>query len=349
MENETSGTLIIDGLNTSALDRDQLARLRRGGVRAFHWTVARAQAGWDEVIASIESAWERVEALGGEVVVVGSAQDLRRVVAEGRVAVIFGLQDTRALETDLSRVGTLRRLGLRVLQLTYNERNFVGDGCAEPANAGLSLFGRRLVAELNAAGILIDVSHCGRQTTLDAVALSRVPVAITHANARALCDTPRNKTDAEIRAVSEAGGIVGVVFWSPLSGAAQRPTLEAIMKHLAHIVKLGGTGAPRSGAIGARACSAVRPSGSGISSSVRSCTRPSPPTWVTGTALRPAMSKGSRALRSSRIWRGRCTRRGSRTRRSRGRWARTSSGSSARRAGDDRRPDRHQHRRARDV
>ncbi len=247
MENTTPGTLVIDGLNTSALDRDQLARLRQGGVRAFHWTVARAQAGWDEVIASIESAWVQVAALGGEVVVVGSAQELRRVAAEGQVAVILGLQDTRALETDLSRVGMLRRLGLRVLQLTYNERNFVGDGCTEPANAGLSLFGRRLVAELNAAGILIDVSHCGRQTTLDAVALSRVPVAITHANARTLCDTPRNKTDAEIRAVAEAGGIVGVVFWSPLSGAAQRPTMEAIMKHLTHIVKVGGDRSPSIG------------------------------------------------------------------------------------------------------
>jgi membrane dipeptidase len=247
MENDALGTLVIDGLNTSALDRAQLVRLREGGVSAFHWTVARAQAGWEEVIASIESAWAQVQALGGEVEVVGSAEELRRVVAEGRVAAIFGLQDTRALETDLSRVWTLRRLGLRVLQLTYNERNFVGDGCTEPANAGLSLFGRRLVGELNAARILIDLSHCGRQTTLDAVALSRVPVAITHANARALCDTPRNKTDAEIRAVAEAGGIVGTVFWSPLSGAGRRPTVDSIVKHLAHIVKVGGNRSPSIG------------------------------------------------------------------------------------------------------
>ena len=194
-----------------------------------------------------QSAWEQIKALGGEVEVVGSAQELRRVAGEGNVAAILGLQDTRALETDLSRVWTLRRLGLRVLQLTYNERNFVGDGCTEPANAGLSLFGRRLVAELNDAGILIDVSHCGRQTTLDAVALSRVPVAITHANARALCDTPRNKTDAEIRAVAAAGGIVGVVFWSPLSGGAERPTTETILEHLAYIVKVGGDRAPSIG------------------------------------------------------------------------------------------------------
>jgi membrane dipeptidase len=239
--------LVIDGLNTSRLDRAHIVRCRRGGVVAFHVTVARPQASWDEALASLEQTWRDIEALDGEVLVATRSEDITRAHDEGRTAAILGVQNALPIGTDLRRVGILRRLGVRIVQLTYNERNLFGDGCTEFANEGLSQLGKRLVTELNHAGILIDVSHCGERTTLDTLERSTRSVAVTHANVRALCDTPRNKSDRVIRSVGAAGGIVGVAFWAPLSGVRRRPTIDDLVTHITHIMDVGGPGTPAIG------------------------------------------------------------------------------------------------------
>jgi membrane dipeptidase len=239
--------LVIDGLNTSALDDAQLARFRAGGVTAFQWTVAKPSGDWPAVLAGIENAHRRVEAMEGRVILARRAADVARAKAEGTVAAIFGLQNAASIGDDLSRARTLHRLGVRVVQLTYNERNVFGDGCDEPADAGLSRLGQRLVGELNDAGVLVDLSHCGRATTLDALRLSSPAAAMTHANVRRLCPTPRNKSDEEIRAAAGAGGIVGLAFWAPLSGAASRPTIETMLDHADALRRIGGDTLPSIG------------------------------------------------------------------------------------------------------
>jgi len=240
-------TLVIDGLNTSMLDADQLVRFRTGGVTAFQWTVAKPYGDWPTVLAGIEAAHRKVEAMRGQVTIVCGAADITGAKASGKVAAIFGLQNAAAIGEDLARVRTLHRLGVRVIQLTYNERNLFGDGCDEPANAGLSRLGQRLVGALNDAGILVDLSHCGSATTLETLRLSRPAAAITHANVRALCATARNKTDEEIRAAAEAGSIVGLAFWAPLSGAASQPTIETMLDHADALRRIGGDALPSIG------------------------------------------------------------------------------------------------------
>ena len=236
-------SIVVDTLNTSPLNQDQIERFRQGGVTAFNWTVAHPLADWEATLDEIGHALRSIQAHRHDVLLATCADDIVRAKAEGRLAAILGFQNARPIGDNLDRVHALHQLGLRIIQLTYNTRNFVGDGCAEPTNSGLSRLGRRLVCEFNETGILVDLSHCGAQTTLDAAAVSTVPVAITHANVRALCDTPRNKTDEEMIAVAQTGGIAGITFWAPLAGSTQRPTMDTMLAHLNHIIETAGENA----------------------------------------------------------------------------------------------------------
>src|SRR5690606_27128218 len=125
-----------------------------------------------------------------------SAADFERARREDKTAVVMNFQNAAMLEGDADNVEALHALGMRSLQLTYNYRNRLGDDCLERTNAGLSEFGIDVVERMNAVGVLVDLSHCGRQTTLDGIAFSRKPVAMTHTMCEALRrGHPRAKTD----------------------------------------------------------------------------------------------------------------------------------------------------------
>jgi membrane dipeptidase len=129
------------------------------------------------------------------------------------------------------------------MQITYNYRNFLGDGCLETEDAGLSVLGRDAVRLMNQLGIAIDLSHVGDRTALDAVELSSKPVLATHADARALVDLPRNKPDHILKAIAETGGVIGASVYGPMlwdGNTSRRPTIEDFVRHLEHIVEVAG-------------------------------------------------------------------------------------------------------------
>ena len=130
-------------------------------------------------------------------------------------------------------------LGVRVIQPTYNRRNLLGDGCLEPANAGLSKAGVEAIEQMNELGILVDLSHCGRQTAADAIRVSKRPVAFTHTGSAAIADHPRNRTDEELRAVADKGGVSGIYFMPYLCDGRQ-PTSADIIRHLEHMIDVAG-------------------------------------------------------------------------------------------------------------
>jgi membrane dipeptidase len=111
---------------------------------------------------------------------------------------------------------------VRIFQLTYNRRNLVGDGCLESGNAGLSEFGRKLVSRLNERKLLVDLSHAGERTTLEAIEASKTPIAISHTGCAALVPNPRNKTDRELRKLADKGGYVGIYLMPFLRSKASR-------------------------------------------------------------------------------------------------------------------------------
>ncbi|WP_129776411.1 dipeptidase [Peristeroidobacter soli] len=168
-----------------------------------------------------------------------TAADITAAKKAKRTGLIYGVQDGVAFETDLELLEDLYQLGLRVVQPTYNRRNLIGDGCMEPANAGLSRTGVETIERLNSLGILVDLSHCGRQTSADAIRVSKKPVAFTHTGAAAVVDHPRHRTDAELRAVADKGGVSGVFFMPYLTGGKQ-PTAADIIRHLDHMINVAG-------------------------------------------------------------------------------------------------------------
>lgn len=170
---------------------------------------------------------------------VRTAADITAAKKAKRTGFIYGVQDGVAFETDLDLLEDLHQLGLRVVQPTYNRRNLLGDGCMEPANAGLSRAGVEAIERLNALNMLIDLSHCGRQTSADAIRVSKQPVAFTHTGSAALVDHPRHRTDAELRAVADKGGVSGVFVMPYLTGGKQ-PTAADVIRHIEHMINVAG-------------------------------------------------------------------------------------------------------------
>ncbi len=184
--------------------------------------------------------WEReIEAHPDVFMKVKTTSDLRAAKGNGRLGLAYGLQDGVAFEEDFSRLETLHALGVRIIQPTYNLRNLIGDGCLEPGNAGLSKRGHEAVERMDSLRILIDLSHCGRATTRDALTASKRPVAFTHTGCAAVADHPRNKTDEELRALAARGGVAGIYFMPYLRTNGQ-PMAADVIRHLEHALDVAG-------------------------------------------------------------------------------------------------------------
>ena len=175
-----------------------------------------------------------------ELIHVTDVEGFRQAKAENRLGILFHFQNSLPLEQSIELVDVYHALGVRVIQLTYNVRNFVGDGCLESNDAGLSVFGRRLIKAMNRAGIAVDCSHTGIQTTLDAMDVSEQPVVFSHNLTKAICDSPRNLTDEQIRRVAEMGGVIGINGFPPFVAKKRRPTLDDLLQHVDHIADLVG-------------------------------------------------------------------------------------------------------------
>ncbi|MBJ3776992.1 dipeptidase [Acuticoccus mangrovi] len=219
-------------------DMDYAEWYREGGVTAFAPTVG----GWrptHEAIALIAAWLDRI-AMRDDLVHVTTAADIERAKAEGKLGLIFHFQGTDPIGGDLNMVAFFKRLGVGVMQLAYNVRNRIGDGAQEPEDAGLSTFGRAFVARCNAHRVIIDCSHTGRRTGLEAMALSTQPVIFSHANPKAVYPSVRNIDDEQIRAAAATGGVVGAVGFPGFISAAARPTLDAFIDHIDHLVAVAG-------------------------------------------------------------------------------------------------------------
>jgi membrane dipeptidase len=246
-------SIVIDGLggpgNSIAEDGVPLAEvyledIRNSGLTAVHVTILPVgstppDAAFAEAVLGIGRYEREIERNPGVLTRIRTVADLRAAKSAGRTGLIYGFQDGVAFETDLSRLDELYRLGIRIVQPTYNRRNLLGVGCLEPANAGLSKAGVEAVARMNELGILVDLSHCARQTAADAIRASTRPVAFTHTGSAAQNDHPRNRTDAELRAVAEKGGVSGI-FFMPFLSEGRQPTAADVIRHLEHMVQVAG-------------------------------------------------------------------------------------------------------------
>lgn len=219
------------------LDRTMIENARRSGITAMNVTVSgsdlastiRRTAPWLENVSRYADVFRQVRT-------VDELLDAKRT---RRVGIVLGFQDTTPYGQDLSAIEVFHQVGVRVVQLTYNGRNLVGDGCLEPGNAGLSAFGRQVVDRLNELGEIVDLSHCGKRTTAEGIAASKAPVGITHTGCNAVARHPRSKDDEELRAMAEKGGVVGI-YLMPFLSPGRVPTTADVIAHVEHALRVAG-------------------------------------------------------------------------------------------------------------
>lgn len=241
-----AGRLVIDGLGEIHLDYplSLLDDIRASGLRGCVVTVGnpalQGPSAFDDMRKEIEGYDAHIRKNPERLSKVLSAADLDRAKRNGTIGLVYYTQNASPIQDDLGRVKTLYDLGVRIVQLTYNTRNLVGDGGLERTNAGLSQFGVDLVHALNGARMLVDVSHCGPATTLDAIAQSKAPVAVTHSSCKAVYDHPRSKSDEILRAMAARGGVIGIFQINPYLGPKERNTLDDFLRHVDHAVKVAG-------------------------------------------------------------------------------------------------------------
>ncbi|MGX9352924.1 membrane dipeptidase [Shimia sp. W99] len=198
----------IDGLQYANWSEKIFRQLREGGVDAIHVTVAYHET-FRETVLNFEK-WNRWFEQYPDLIMKGQwASDIDAARESGRTAVFFGFQNPSPIEDDIGLVEILHTLGARFMQLTYNNQSLLATGCYEAEDSGLTRMGKQVVKEMNRVGLVVDMSHSGDRSTIEAADHSQRPIAITHANPHEWQPALRNKRDEVIRAVTQNGGMFG--------------------------------------------------------------------------------------------------------------------------------------------
>ncbi len=245
--------VIIDGLfcktyapipPTAEVDDMMLGHIVASGVTAFNNSVV-ADSYPQSLQGAINSLYHETlmaQAFPDAALIVRSTDDIRAAKASGRVGIILSTQGLHAIGEELRNLWVLHKLDVRIGQLTYNERNALGCGCKEPNDTGLTRIGQKAVEQMNLEGMVIDLSHAGVQTALDAAKHSKQPVVASHVGVRELNPHPRNLPDNLIRAIADGGGVIGLcphsIFVEKQRGL--RPTVDDFIDHIQYIVELVG-------------------------------------------------------------------------------------------------------------
>ena len=222
------------------LTEAEAAEFKASGITSFH--NAFGLGGPDAKAQALEylAAWQGFAGRNSHVfTLVDAAADLDRAKADGKCAVIMGIQNAEHFES-VADVALFRRLGLRCAQLTYNSQNRIGSGSTDRVDGGVSDYGAAIIAEMEKQKMLVDVSHCGDRTTLDAIDIAKGPIAITHSNARALVDHPRVKTDEAIKALAAKGGVMGITGVRMFVRSSDPTNVGHMADHIDHVAKLVG-------------------------------------------------------------------------------------------------------------
>jgi microsomal dipeptidase-like Zn-dependent dipeptidase len=231
--------MLIDGLQCGHFDRDAFQALLRGKVGAVTVTCGF----WEDITESLDSIarWRDLCAENADLVEIArSAADIRRIAGAGKLAIVLGFQNAELFGGRIRLVEMYAELGVRCVQLTYNNQNSLAGSCYEAEDSGLARFGREVIKEMNRAGMLVDLSHVGNRSTLDAVRFSQKPVAITHANADSLFPHKRNKTDDVLRALRDNGGVIGCATYRNITGDHYCATVENWCTMVARTVEIAG-------------------------------------------------------------------------------------------------------------
>jgi microsomal dipeptidase-like Zn-dependent dipeptidase len=241
---------LIDGLQYANWSEKIFRQMREGGVDAVHVTITYHET-FRETVANIEQ-WNRWFERFPDLIFQGrTAADIDRARDTGRTAIFFGSQNPSCMEDDIGLVEILHTLGLRFMQLTYNNQSLLATGCYEDDDTGLTRMGRQVVAEMNRVGLVVDMSHSGERSTLEAIEHSSRPIAITHANPHMWHPALRNKSDTVLRALGETGGMLGFSIYPHHLAGGRACSLQSFCDMIVRTADLMG---PENIAIGTDLC-----------------------------------------------------------------------------------------------
>jgi microsomal dipeptidase-like Zn-dependent dipeptidase len=200
--------IVIDGLQYSNWNRAIFQQLKEGGVTMVHVTVVYHEQIRETLLRIGE--WNRQFEIHHDLIMpVKSAADIRLAKQLGKVGIMFGAQNCSPIEDDIGMVEIMRELNLMIMQLTYNNQSLLACGCYEAEDSGVTRFGRQVIKEMNRVGMVVDMSHSGERSTLDAIEISERPIVISHANPSSFHEAKRNKSDTVLKALGESGGLLG--------------------------------------------------------------------------------------------------------------------------------------------
>ena len=200
--------IIIDGAQYARWDRGIFEEMRAGGVTCVNATLVYWESA-RETLGEI-GRWNRMFAEHGDLIMpAGSAEDIRRARDCGKTAITFAFQHCSPIEEDIDLVEIMHRLGVRFMQLSYNNQSLCATGCYETEDPGITRFGRQVIQEMNRVGMIVDMSHSGERSTFHAIELSDRPITISHANPASWHNALRNKSDDLLKALADSGGMLG--------------------------------------------------------------------------------------------------------------------------------------------
>ena len=238
--------IVIDGCAFSDDEREfkEISkRVMESPLDAFFFTVPEQMEGFYDCVVEIGKLYNLFDNKDKKIKIAKTLEDIIESKKAGEKALIIYFQDPHPIENSLEKLRVFYELGLRVVQLTYNKSNYIGTGCTETIDRGLTDFGREIVKKMNEIGIIIDLSHCSKQTALDVLKISEKSVIFSHTGIKSLTQSPRNRTDEELILLKKNGGLIGLSPWGPLCWnkiKKTRPTLEDYIDHIDYAVDMIG-------------------------------------------------------------------------------------------------------------
>ena len=236
---------LVDAMQHSKPERARFLEWRKGGIDCTHITLSI----WEDARDTLKviGRWNRMFEQNADLIArAESVADIERIAKSGRTAVILGFQNTSPFEDDIELVEIFHKLGVRIVQLTYNIQNNVANGCWEDHDGGISkVFGRNVIAEMNRLGMMVDVSHCNERTCFEAIELSATPVAITHANPGEFVGTDielkrRTKSTGLIKAMAKRKGVIGLSMYPRMMKGGSDASLKTFCDMICWTVDLVG-------------------------------------------------------------------------------------------------------------
>ena len=227
----------IDNLQYCNWSRETFEFNRSAGLDAVHVTIVYHED-YNEFLTETKK-WQKLFKDNSDIIFQGlDYKDIEKANKEKKTAIFFGFQNCSPIEDDIKLVEKIHKLGCRFMQLTYNNQSLLATGCYEKIDSGVTNFGREVIKEMNRVGVVIDMSHSAKKSTIDAIELSQKPIAITHANPYFWHPAKRNKSSDLLKILNDSGGMFGLSLYPHHLKDNTNCTLESFCEMVAKTAEI---------------------------------------------------------------------------------------------------------------